>query len=336
MRTEKELMIATRQYAAESRLRSWLEVTVTLFALSGAVALACLAAWPLALLSSLVAGLLVVRMFVIYHDYLHGAILGQSKLADVLMNAFGLLVLSPPRFWKHSHDAHHKTNSKDLHDSPGTFQLMSVKDYEQADWKTRLGYRVQRHPLTLAAGYVTVFLWGMCLQPFFTNPRRNWQGALAVVLKAGLITALALTSLQALLFGLLLPMTVAGALGAYLFYAQHNYPGMSRRDGQQWSHAAAALESSSFMQMSPVMHWFTANIGYHHIHHLNAKIPFYRLPAAMAGLKELQSPGTTSLHPAEVIACLRLKLWDPQDNRLITFREARRLAADGRCDGSAA
>jgi len=76
--------------------------------------------------------------------------------------------------------------------------------------------------------------------------------------------------------------------------------------------------------MNPVMRWFTANIGYHHVHHLNARIPFYRLPEAMAAIEDLQAPGTTSLRPADIIRCLRLNLWDPQKDRLVSFAEARR------------
>jgi omega-6 fatty acid desaturase (delta-12 desaturase) len=74
--------------------------------------------------------------------------------------------------------------------------------------------------------------------------------------------------------------------------------------------------------MGRLMCWFTANIGYHHIHHLNARIPFYRLPEAMSELDELQSPRTTSLNPLEVYRCLRLELWDQNRDRLVTFREA--------------
>jgi acyl-lipid omega-6 desaturase (Delta-12 desaturase) len=71
--------------------------------------------------------------------------------------------------------------------------------------------------------------------------------------------------------------------------------------------------------MNPVLRWFTGNIGYHHVHHVNARIPFYRLPEAMAGLKELQSPGVTALTPRGIYRCLRLKLWDPEQRRLVNF-----------------
>jgi acyl-lipid omega-6 desaturase (Delta-12 desaturase) len=77
------------------------------------------------------------------------------------------------------------------------------------------------------------------------------------------------------------------------------------------------------MRMHPIMCWFTGNIGYHHVHHLNAKIPFYKLPDAMASLRELQEPGATSLHISDIWACLRANLWDPSQDRFVSYREAR-------------
>ena len=116
-----------------------------------------------------------------------------------------------------------------------------------------------------------------------------------------------------------IPIMIASAMGAYLFYAQHNYPTARLKPNSEWSHVDAALNASSYIAMSPLMHWFTGNIGYHHVHHLNAQIPFYRLPEAMASLEELQAPGITTLKLGDVLACLRLKLWSPEQNRFVTF-----------------
>ncbi len=77
------------------------------------------------------------------------------------------------------------------------------------------------------------------------------------------------------------------------------------------------MESSSFMMMNPVMRWFTANIGYHHIHHLNARIPFYRLPEVMKAIPELQQVKKTSLSPKDIIACLKLKVWDAVEGKMV-------------------
>jgi omega-6 fatty acid desaturase (delta-12 desaturase) len=88
---------------------------------------------------------------------------------------------------------------------------------------------------------------------------------------------------------------------------------------EKWTYERAALESSSFMEMGPVMNWFTGNIGYHHVHHLNPGIPFYRLPEAMAAIPALQRPGKTSLRPADIAACFKLKLWDPEAGKMVGY-----------------
>ena len=92
-------------------------------------------------------------------------------------------------------------------------------------------------------------------------------------------------------------------------------PRLRLRDRAEWNYTWAALESSSFISMGRIMHWFTGNIGYHHVHHLNAHIPFYRLPEAMAGIPTLQSPVTTSLCLRDIWRCLHLELWDPTRDR---------------------
>jgi omega-6 fatty acid desaturase (delta-12 desaturase) len=71
------------------------------------------------------------------------------------------------------------------------------------------------------------------------------------------------------------------------------------------------------------MAWFTGNIGYHHVHHLNSRIPFYRLPEAKEAIPELWRPKTTSLRPAEIVRCLRLKVWDADARRMVGLAECR-------------
>ncbi len=80
------------------------------------------------------------------------------------------------------------------------------------------------------------------------------------------------------------------------------------------------------MRLNPIMRWFTGNIGYHHIHHLNVRIPFYRLPEAMDAIPELQSPPTTSLSFREIINCFKSSLWDENRQCMVSFREARQMA----------
>jgi len=268
-------------------------------------------------------GLVTVRMFVIYHDHQHAAILRRSRLADVLMGVFGVLVLAPPSVWKSSHDYHHKNNSKLRAAHIGSFPVMTTERWAAAGRGERLRYRFIRHPLTIALAYPLGFLYGMCIGPFLRNPKRHWDCAVAVVVHVAL-AALLLTTLgwEAWLLVQIVPHAIASAVGGYLFYAQHNFPDVTFYDAEGWTYHAAALESSSCMRMGPIMHWFTANIGYHHIHHLNAKIPFYRLPEVMRELPELAQPKTTSLSPIEIVRCCRLGLWDPEAKRMVGYRAA--------------
>ncbi|HET7844144.1 MAG TPA: fatty acid desaturase [Xanthomonadales bacterium] len=316
--TTKILIAKTRAYAVEHRARSWWHFSSTLLLLCGLVAIAAAASWwPTRLAASLLAGLMLVRMFIIYHDVLHGSMLGGSRVAAALMSAYGLLILNPRSIWSRSHNHHHRTVGQTYGSSIGSYPIMSRAGWRDASLVRRLQYVVQRHPLTMALGYVTVFLYGMCLRAFVVDTRRHWDAGLAVLVHGGLITMLAVFAPHAMLNAVLVPMTVACALGAYLFYAQHNYPDARIMGRGDWSYAAAALTSSSYMQMGALMRWFTGNIGFHHVHHLNPRIPFYRLPEAMRGMVELQHPGRTSLSLRQIWKCLRLRLWDPERERLV-------------------
>lgn len=328
MRSGKELLIATKQYAKEQRWRSWWHFWSTLIVAGICLTVASMSfPWYVCLISSLIGSLTLIRFFIIYHDYMHGAILSDSVVAGVILKIYGTLVLSPPYIWKHSHDEHHKNNARKFGPVLGTFPVLSTEYYAKASWAERLYYAISRHPLTILTAYVTVFAWDMCFHAFLIDPKKHFDGLLAIVVHVCLLFALGFfVSLQAMFLGMMLPMAIITCLGAYLFYAQHNFPGVVHRHGEDWDHVQAALHSSSYMRMGPIMNWFTGNIGYHHVHHLNAKIPFYRLPEAMAGLEELQSPVVTSLHPADVVRCLQLKLWDAPTDRLLSFREARKVA----------
>jgi omega-6 fatty acid desaturase (delta-12 desaturase) len=113
---------------------------------------------------------------------------------------------------------------------------------------------------------------------------------------------------------------VAFMIGAYLFYAQHNFPGVTFREKDAWCYEEAAMASSSYMVMNPFWRWVTANIGYHHIHHINSRIPFYRLPEAMASIPQLKEAKTTTLNPLDIMACFRLKVWDPTTNSMVGLK----------------
>lgn len=323
MQTGHELILAMRKFAVDDWLKSWWCILSTgvlmLLSLSGTL---WNFHWLGKLVCSLLSGLLVLRMFVIYHDQQHHAILPKSKVAEVLMRLFGIWALSPTSIWRSSHNYHHNHNSKLRSAHIGSFPIMTKAQYLKSSRRKRFNYLFMRHPLTILFGYFFVFLHGMCLYPFFNDPRKHYDCLIAFCAHVGFGIALALLGgWQGLVFMQLIPSFIAYAIGSYLFYAQHNFPGVTFNDKAGWTYEKAALESSSFLKTNRVMAWFTANIGYHHIHHLNARIPFYRLPEVFRKIPELQTPRTTSLSPVDIFRCLRLKVWDVEAQRMIPLSQ---------------
>lgn len=324
MRSEKELILATKPFAHEIRWKSWWHLFSTGVVLGGAYFGIFWPASPLwvKLVCSVLAGLTIARMFIIYHDHQHKAILQNSRFAEVVMTLWGLFILAPTSIWKRSHDHHHKHNSKLYTSSIGSYPIVTREKYLSMSRGERAVYNFTRHPLTIAFGYIFVFVYGMCVRSFMNNREKHWDSLLALILHVVMGTAIVYwLGWTSFWLGFIAPAVISLGLGAYLFYAQHNFPTATFADKDGWSYVNAALGSSSYMKMNPVMHWFTGNIGYHHIHHLNARVPFYRLPEAYRAIPELQQAKTTSLMPADIVRCLRLKVWDPDLGRMIGRRE---------------
>jgi omega-6 fatty acid desaturase (delta-12 desaturase) len=319
LRKGKELILATKAFAKEDRNKSWWHLISTLSIFLVLLAGALFAPWfALKIASGLLLALVSVRLFIIYHDYLHHSVLQKSKLADVIMAIFGVYILAPKSIWKRSHDYHHNNNSKLFSASIGSYPIATRKKFEAMTRSERTIYLIIRHPLTMALGYFTMFIYGMCLSSLISNPKRHWDSLLTLIFHSSYI-ALTVIFLgwQSWFAGIFLPFLVGHALGAYLFYAQHNFPGVVFQANEDWAYEGAALKSSSYMKLPAFWAWVTGNIGYHHIHHLNSRIPFYRLPEAMKALPELQSATITSLNPRDIAACLRLKIWDVDSQKMI-------------------
>ncbi len=242
-----------------------------------------------------------------------------------------MLMLTPPRHWQYSHNFHHahvgkvivseKNAFPVLTSDIGSFPLMSTEKWQRATAWQRLRYRISRHPLSILCAYVTIFLFVGCLNPLVKDLRKYWDGAFSLLAHGGAIALLwVYAGIDVALFAVVLPVAIASALGAYLFYAQHTYEGLQIVPAEKWTYFEGAIKSSSYMTLSPIMSWFTGNIGYHHVHHLNPHIPFYRLPEAMAAIPELQHPTITSLRPRDVLACFRANLWDTSTQRMVGYR----------------
>jgi len=328
MSSTPTLHARTKAYARDHTLKSWWCILSTTFLLAVAMA-ATLPSLPdigkiplvIRIACSVLAGLLSLRLFVIYHDQQHHAILPKSRLAEIYMRFFGIWALSPSSIWRSSHDHHHQHNSRLRGSNIGSYPIMTREQFQKTPGGERFKYLFVRHPLTILFGYVFNFLFGMVVYPFINSPRKHFDCLVALLVHITLAVLVVICfNWQTLILALVLPRFIATAMGSYLFYAQHNFPGVSFHDKGGWTYEKAALESSSYLKTGPIMAWFTANIGYHHIHHLNHRIPFYRLPEIYRDFPELQKVKTTSLHPFEVFRCFSLKVWCVETQRMVGVR----------------
>jgi acyl-lipid omega-6 desaturase (Delta-12 desaturase) len=324
MRDLQTLARETRPFTVEDVQRTWsLFISSALILVAGLIGTTLGPVWSRACFS-VFSGLVIIRLFIFYHDYLHGAIFRGSKLAKGIMWVYGVLILNPPNVWKRSHNYHHQHNAQMATASIGSYPVLTVKQYSEASFREKAMYHLARHPFTIFAGYFFIFILGMCTKSFVTDPKRHFDSGVSLVVHFGLLAGITyFFGWQAAFFSLFLPLFIACALGAYLFYIQHNFPGVQLRPRQEWTYVFAALKSSSFMDGNPLIHWFTGNIGYHHVHHLNSQIPFYRLPEAMKAIPELHEPMRTTLAPADIRRCFKLKLWDPERQEMVGFPKKR-------------
>lgn len=271
----------------------------------------------------------LLRTYIVFHDCAHGSFLPWKRANVWLGIAFGLFVYSPFNAWKHEHAVHHATSSDLDRRGIGDVDTLTVSEYMAKSPLGRLGYRLVRNPVVmLGLGP----LWALAIQPRFSQGSGRRQDRRSV-----LYTDLALAVMVGgLVWGIgwkdyllvqLPMMMLAGAAGVFLFYVQHQFEDAhwARRDS--WSYSDAALRGASYLKLPKVLQFFTANIGLHHVHHLSARIPNYRLQQAHDENEFLHAAPTISL--LDGIHALRLKLWDEEHARLVTFAQAHRIWALG-------
>jgi omega-6 fatty acid desaturase (delta-12 desaturase) len=116
-------------------------------------------------------------------------------------------------------------------------------------------------------------------------------------------------------------MLMAASMGVWLFYVQHQFEGVAWTRSGTWSHREAALLGSSHYDLPKLLRWISGNIGIHHIHHLNSRIPYYRLPKVLREYPELHAVGRLTLWGS--LKSVRLSLWCEKRNKLVSFAAAR-------------
>lgn len=274
---------------------------------------------------SVIAGLLVVRVFIIFHDCGHGSFF-KSKLAnDIVGFIAGMITFTPYGHWRWQHAVHHATSGDLDRRGEGDIWTLTVKEYLAASRGKRMVYRVTRNPfILLVIGPLFLFLLYQRVSSSGAKGKDRasviWMNVALTFMVAGLCW----------LFGwkeylmMQLPVTaVAGAAGIWMFYVQHQYEDVYWEHHEGWNYTTAALEGSSFYKLPKILQWFTGNIGYHHVHHLSSKIPNYYLERCHNSHQIFKSVKPMTFWSS--LKCASLRLWDEESRRLVGYSHLKKL-----------
>jgi acyl-lipid omega-6 desaturase (Delta-12 desaturase) len=320
------------RYREPNHGRSIIEISITLvpFATLWASAWAAVhfGFWELSFLLAIPAAAFLVRLFMIQHDCGHGSFFRYRLANDWTGRCLSVLTLTPYDDWRRAHAAHHANSGHLDRRGIGDIDTLTVREFQALTFWGRLRYRLYRHPLVmfgLGPVYLFVLRQRLPLGPT-RGSRLTWISPMATNLS---IVGAAFTLAWFIGIGPFLlvhgPIVLlAGAMGVWLFYVQHQFEGTLWARGGEWDFHEASLRGSSHYDLPAILRWFTANIGVHHVHHLCSRIPYYRLPQTLRDHPDLRSVSRLTLFQS--FRCVRLALWDETSGRLVSFRDIRARA----------
>jgi omega-6 fatty acid desaturase (delta-12 desaturase) len=282
---------------------------------------------PVAIVLGLVATVFLSRMYSLFHDLTHNSLFESRRANNRWGHFLGFLIFTPYRWWQRQHSLHHAHTGDLDHRGVGEINTMTLEEYEGASPLRRLGYRLYRNPLLmLLLGPSLVFLFERRFpQRGMTRPILFSVVVTNIALAAWALGWSALVGWQTFLLIQGTTLVAGGAVAAWMLYVQHQYEDTYYQAPGEWQFELAALQGSSYLQLPRPLAWVVGNANFHHVHHLSAKIPNYRLRDAHESHPMFRRTPVFTIRSS--IDCFRLKLWDTESESLVRFPASRARAA---------
>lgn len=279
------------------------------------------------LLIALPAAGLLVRIFIIQHDCGHGSFFKSKSANNLTGTLSSFLTWTPYFYWRKGHGIHHAYSGNLEHRGIGDVYTMTIKEYLEKSKFERLKYRIYRNPLFLflfipAVVFVLWYRFPTSRNKALRKVEQNvyWTDLGLVVLIGGVIWLVGLKSFLMVQ----LPITIiATSVGQWLFFVQHQFPDTFWEHKNSWDYVKAAIQGSSYYKLPKVLQWFSGNIGFHHIHHLNPGIPNYLLERCHKSHPVFQQAPVLKIKSS--LSCIRLHLWDEENKKLVGFNAVKKL-----------
>jgi omega-6 fatty acid desaturase (delta-12 desaturase) len=274
--------------------------------------------WLTAFLIILAAGFLV-RLFIIFHDCGHGSYFKSEKINRTVGMFFGILAFTPYDKWHNQHMRHHGSVGNLDKRGVGDVWTMTREEYLASSKWERIKYRVYRNPVVMfGIGSLYLFL----IQNRLTRKSMSRKEKLNVYLTNVALLLLFVVMGTAIGFAefLIIQLSmlyIAAISGLWLFYLQHQYEDVEWFRNKDWNFRTVALQGSSYVKFPKLLQWFSGNIGFHHIHHMNARIPNYNLSRCYR-----ENAVFNEVKPVTFLMGLRslkLRLWDEQIRKMVSF-----------------
>ncbi len=278
--------------------------------------------WITLLLTLPAVGLLT-RLFIFQHDCGHGSFFSGRRANNMVGSMIGVATLTPYYYWRRTHAMHHATSGDLSRRTLGDVEMLTVEEYLSRRKLGRLRYRLYRNPIVLfGIGPIWQFIIKHRLPADAPRGwRKEWMSVITTNIALASLVVLAHFTMGLKAFFLIqIPITVvSGVVGIWLFYVQHQFEDTYWRDRKDWDFCRAGIQGSSYYDLPRVIHWFTGNIGFHHVHHLASRIPSYRLRETLDDHPDLRPVGHLTLR--ESLRCFTLALWDESARQLVAFRD---------------